>query len=996
MEGNSGDSGRVQAIAAKSGSEVVVGEWPDETSHRRFAYQYLLDLGYSHALTLDTDEVVEPRLLNALLSLASADVADRVYVSMDTYWKSVEYVVRPREQLTPCALINLREVAHSAVRDFSGGRALVLDEDFGVLHHLSYAGPDERIWKKITTWGHRDEVLPGWWENSWKHWDNDRLLRNLHPTHPSAFGFAMRRQPPEFLKPLVDPSKRLPDVEYVGPNASVVIPVLNGQEDLDDCLASLRQARGIVTEIVVVDNGSEPPIAVPKGVGLIRNDSNRGFATACNQGFLASTQEAVIFLNNDTLVQRAAIARLLQSLHADPTVAAAGPLSNNAGHWQMLECTYDSPAHYEQFAHDFAFRPSPDIDVDILVGFCLAVRRSVMKEVGLFDERFEIGMFEDNDLCHRFLRSGYRLVLSTRSVIHHHGSRTFEKLQSGQPSFSVNDLFYENSKKYYEKWKLDLETGFASALAGMSGAPIRFDFSKKPEVLFSGLHGLKERADITLCMIVRDEERVIRECLESAMPFFMDIHILDTGSSDRTIEIAQECGAKVWEMAWPESFAEARTESMRQAKSKWVMWMDADDTLPFSCGVEILEAASKAHPDVLGFVVPVRFVESGGLGTAVDHVKVFRNFPGIEWEGRIHEQVLSSLRSCGEKQGIREGKLVRLNAYVLHSGYDTSSEGQAKKRERDNKLLKLDLLDRPGHPFVLFNLGMTAYYLGDYPEAINYLQQSIDQSDRNESHLRKAYALLGAAHKHKGDAKKAKDLLLKGLETCSGDPEILFYLGQIAAEQGDHEDAIRLYEQVLRADVSTVFTSLDPGILGFKTRHNLALSHIEVGDYPSARGLWLQSLADSGGSEIALLLHKFALLNGDLMTANQTLAWIQAHDPRGEHWAIAVGGAATAVGLDPAEIYESKLRADPQNTVVRKALAIYLLNSKRQAAAISHLKQLDTYGVPEGAYFLGILSEEQGDLGHARYWLERALNLNPDHVDTRLRLELLADGRLND
>jgi len=178
----------------------VAGTWPDESSHRRFALQWLREHGHQHVLILDSDEVVEPQLLEHLQQIAAAGLAERVYVHMDTYWKSPQYVSRPRERLTPVVMIDVQKVEHVHIREYTGGRAMVLGPEYGVIHHLSYAGPDERILRKISTWSHRDEVVEDWYRRVWQGWDSDKLMRNLHPTHPGAYGFAERIPCPEILK----------------------------------------------------------------------------------------------------------------------------------------------------------------------------------------------------------------------------------------------------------------------------------------------------------------------------------------------------------------------------------------------------------------------------------------------------------------------------------------------------------------------------------------------------------------------------------------------------------------------------------------------------------------------------------------------------------------------------------------------------------------------------------------------------------------------------
>ncbi|MCW5941941.1 MAG: glycosyltransferase, partial [Fimbriimonadaceae bacterium] len=197
--------------------------------------------------------------------------------------------------------------------------------------------------------------------------------------------------------------------------------------------------------------------------------------------------------------------------------------------------------------------------------------------------------------------------------------------------------------------------------------------------------GERKRPRISLCMIVKDEERVLADCLASAKPWFDEIVVVDTGSTDGTRDIARRYGARLFEFPWTDSFSEARNESLRHATGDWIFWMDADDTLPTESGTAVRESARSAPRDVVGFVVPVQFLDDApGAGTRVDHVKLFRNLPGLAFEGRIHEQILPALRASG-------GKVARCAALVLHSGYDTSPEGQRKKRERDAKLLRLDL-----------------------------------------------------------------------------------------------------------------------------------------------------------------------------------------------------------------------------------------------------------------------------------------------------------------
>ena len=190
--GRAGDWQAAAAVAESLGLTTIIGDWNSELAQRQVAIEHLTSLGFTHALIPDTDEIIEPQLLQTLLKIAENELADRVYVHWDTYWKSPQYVIRPREPFTPCYLIDLRVAKSVGGRNFEGGRPLLLGPEYGIVHHLSWVGPQRRIDRKTETWGHAKEVLPGWKDRVWKAWDSDKTLRNLHPTHPQAYGFAER------------------------------------------------------------------------------------------------------------------------------------------------------------------------------------------------------------------------------------------------------------------------------------------------------------------------------------------------------------------------------------------------------------------------------------------------------------------------------------------------------------------------------------------------------------------------------------------------------------------------------------------------------------------------------------------------------------------------------------------------------------------------------------------------------------------------------------
>lgn len=867
-------------IAEEAGAKVISGTWPDEHEHRVAVLNWAKREGIRHLLIPDSDEIISPELLESLRKIASAELSDAVYVSMLTYWKSPEYVIDPPERLMPAIMIGPETVQYQGIRQFRGSRPLMLSHDHGVLHHLSYAGPESRIERKVSTWSHKDELVPNWWKDIWQRWDGERDLTNLHPTVPEAYGRALRKPVPGVLEEAwdaylaacggEDPLHGAP-VEPQGkwPKVSVVIPLYGGPEDVRLCLASLGGCSDLLHEVIVVDDASPDNAPdVVKGFGfatLLQNTSNLGFGATCNRGAAEYSGDIILFLNSDTVVPRPGLIRLIEALMKSGAVAAAGPKSNSVGHYQWLGTHYANLDEMALLADDLARGVLDDFDCDMLVGFCLAVRRSAWDEVGGFDESFRVGMFEDNDLCYRLRRLGYRLVVSQRAFVHHKGNASLDR----HPDDKV-ELFRANEERYLQKWKDDLSVEFVSHLPGLEADRVRFDLTMEPARLRQEVAELAPQASISLCMIVRNEERVLGDCLASAKPFFSQIVVVDTGSTDRTIEIAREHGAEVYEMVWPDSFSAARNESLKYATGDWVCWIDADDTLPLRSGYSILKAVLNATDDLGGLVIPVRFVtDDPAFGTSVDHVKVFRNHRGWKFEGRIHEQILQDIR----KDGLN---IARLAAEVLHSGYDTSEEGQEKKRIRDEHLLMLDLQDRPGHPFVLFNLGMTTNHLQKHEQAIEWMKQSIAASNPEDSTVRKAYVIWANSTHRLGGAEAGLEVVETGLAAVPDDPELLFWRGRYLAELGHYEPSAAAYERLLVVGRGGHFGSMDTSIFGFKTFHNLAGVYWHMGNYGRARSNYLAAIQSNPRfTDSAISLFDIALSNRDFQACRTCLGSLQ-------------------------------------------------------------------------------------------------------------------------
>jgi len=617
------------------------------------------------------------------------------------------------------------------------------------------------------------------------------------------------------------------------PFTSIILVTFNQWGHTKACLDSIRLLTDESYEIIVVDNGSTDGtvefLRSAPDVRLIANGQNRGFPAAANQGILAAQGEQVLLLNNDTLVTTGWLSRLTAALYSVPGVGLVGPVTNHISGEQQVPVPYDDLAQLDGFAWDWGKQHHRQYQpTDRLVGFCLLIKRELIDRIGLLDERFGIGNFEDDDYCRRACEAGYRCLIAQDTFIHHTGSATFRG--SGT---DLNALLQTNHKLYQEKWN---ERG--------QGPEVRDQREKMPRRV--GYHHFLLEANengelllkpnpikLSACLIVRDNESTIRPCLESLRPWVDELIVVDTGSKDRTPEICEALGATVHHWPWRDSFSLARNESFRQARGEWIFWMDSDDTLPEHCGQKLRELVNGDHPEnCLGYLMQVH---CPGLTpqdvTAVDHVKLIRNRPDLEWEFHIHEQILPSIRRAG-------GDVAWTDLYVVHSGSDHSEASHIKKLQRDFHLLHRDLAERPDHPFVLFNLGMTHADAGQHNEAIQSLQRCLQVSGKDESHLRKAYALLIGSLMQLPQTDEAQHCCTQGLRLFPDDKELLFRQAMLFHAAGRLKQAEQTYLRILQEQTPRHFASVDLGITDYKTRHNLAIVYEDLGQPEIAQQIW--------------------------------------------------------------------------------------------------------------------------------------------------------------
>jgi GT2 family glycosyltransferase/glycosyltransferase involved in cell wall biosynthesis len=244
------------------------------------------------------------------------------------------------------------------------------------------------------------------------------------------------------------------------PKVSIVIVSYNNHELTRLCIDSvLRSSMHPNLEVLVVDNGSTDGSAEmldamrDERVRMLLNRENVGFAAANNQALQVATGEFVVLLNNDTVVPRGWLPRLLRHLE-DPQVGLTVAVTNFSGNESRIAVPYTTLDEMEGFADAYmSAHDGERFDIRVAAMYCVGMRREVFDRIGPLDEEFGIGMFEDDDYSHRARLAGFRVVCAEDVFVHHFGQASFSKLDSA----AYETLWKRNQAHFEKKWSVRWE-----------------------------------------------------------------------------------------------------------------------------------------------------------------------------------------------------------------------------------------------------------------------------------------------------------------------------------------------------------------------------------------------------------------------------------------------------------------------------------------------------------------------------------------------------------
>lgn len=305
----------------------------------------------------------------------------------------------------------------------------------------------------------------------------------------------------------------------------------------------------------------------------------------------------------------------------------------------------------------------------------------------------------------------------------------------------------------------------------------------------------EENPLISASMIVKNEEKFLPGCLESLRGVIDELIIVDTGSTDRTIEIAEKYGAKVHNIEWKDDFAYARNESLKHCTGKWVLYLDADERLKKETSPYLRKMAVNATEDIGAFII---IIESKHLTKAGDisnqrsgYPRFFRNYgyPTIAFTGRIHEQISYSINELN--------KTIAMSDVVIHHlGYNATPEVISNKIVRNYTLLIEEIKDSPQDPNAWYHLGQTLGLMNLEKESEDAFKMAVSLGTLKDSVLCSAYAILGQFALQRGNLEEALNYYEASLEKVPEQQGTSYSKALIHLQLGQPELALELIENI--------------------------------------------------------------------------------------------------------------------------------------------------------------------------------------------------------
>ncbi|RJR45968.1 MAG: glycosyltransferase [Desulfobacteraceae bacterium] len=299
----------------------------------------------------------------------------------------------------------------------------------------------------------------------------------------------------------------------------------------------------------------------------------------------------------------------------------------------------------------------------------------------------------------------------------------------------------------------------------------------------------KASHSISLCMIVKNEEKYLEECLTSVRECADEIIVVDTGSSDRTVEIARSFHAEVFLHPWENDFSKHRNQSLGYAGGEWILWMDADERLEPGGSSSIREAVTLQDADSL-LLTMVCFFDNRTRQSWNNAIKLFRNHRGIHFEGIVHNRVVGcqSTKFCPAK--------------IYHLGYDIGAEDVRKKFLRTSTLLRRAIEEEPlnfkHHHDLAVALSSVHRFRAAVQEGLTAIRLH-EQALSSDINILWTYFVVASSYYNLRLPDEARSVAEKALSLNPDHFDSYFVLASVCADQDDMDGFSAAYDRFVEA-----------------------------------------------------------------------------------------------------------------------------------------------------------------------------------------------------
>ena len=417
---------------------------------------------------------------------------------------------------------------------------------------------------------------------------------------------------------------------------SIVVPVMNQVEYTMEFMETLYAFTPEPFELIVVDNASSDDtqqfmvdlMSKNPNIMYLRNERNLGCAGALHQGARAAKGKYIAFCNNDILFSKEWLKGMIDCVESGNDVGLVGARTNFISGPQIVTevgSGYQNVWEYQKFAENFrsSFKGCY-IPFWQIRPFCGLIKREVYNKIEGFDPQYFPANCEDDDLCMQLVQAGYRNLICGDVFIHHHGSKSMG-INDELGKASYISLVNRMSKIYAHKWINNMDKTISASL------------------------------------IVKNEAHNIERCLENLHPYVDEIIIVDTGSTDNTVELAKKFPkVKTFEFEWIDDFAAARNFADSKATSAWILSVDADEILT---GLDIIREDIRPYAAyricTRNYTTNIQYSNLHyNDGEYPDHevgvawfpstkIRLYPRHKNICWEYPVHEVVENSIYHLG-------------------------------------------------------------------------------------------------------------------------------------------------------------------------------------------------------------------------------------------------------------------------------------------------------------------------------------------------------------